>query len=73
MLLEQLYYMYYNIKPKTAPKGVTIMCFHMSYMYYYFSQILFKELAKIITMMDFIAQCSPHAKSHPTWEHYLFH
>jgi len=28
MLLEQLYYMYYNIRPKNAPKGVTIMCFH---------------------------------------------
>jgi hypothetical protein len=28
MLLEQLYYMYYNTKPKSARKGVTVMCFH---------------------------------------------
>lgn len=28
MLLEQLYCKYHNIKPKTAPKGVIIMCFH---------------------------------------------
>jgi hypothetical protein len=28
MLLEQLYYMYYNTRPKSAPKGVTIVCFH---------------------------------------------
>jgi len=28
MLLKQLYYMYYNIKPKSPPKGVAIMCFH---------------------------------------------
>ncbi len=28
MLLEQLYCMYYNIRPKNAPKGVTLMCFH---------------------------------------------
>ncbi len=27
--MEQLYYMYYNIKPKSAPKGFTIMCFHL--------------------------------------------
>ncbi len=28
--MEQLYYMYYNIKPKNALKGVTIVCFHPS-------------------------------------------
>ncbi len=28
MLLEQLYYMYYNTRPKSAPWGVTIVCFH---------------------------------------------
>jgi hypothetical protein len=27
-LLEQLYHMHYNIRPKSAPKGVTIMRFH---------------------------------------------
>ncbi len=29
MLLEQLYCMYYNTKPKSAPKRVTIICFHL--------------------------------------------
>jgi len=28
MLLGQLYYMYYNIKTKSAPKGITVVCFH---------------------------------------------
>jgi len=28
MLLEQLYYMYYNTKPKSVPKGVVVVCFH---------------------------------------------
>ncbi len=28
MLLEQLYCMYYNTKPKSGPKGVTLVCFH---------------------------------------------
>ncbi len=28
--LEQLYNMYYNTRPKNAPKGVTITCFHHS-------------------------------------------
>jgi hypothetical protein len=27
MLLEQLYYMYYNTRAKSAPKGVTIVFF----------------------------------------------
>jgi hypothetical protein len=29
MLLEYLYYMYYNTWPKNAPKGVTVVCFHL--------------------------------------------
>jgi hypothetical protein len=29
MLLEQLYYMYYNTRPKNAPKGISVMCFHI--------------------------------------------
>jgi hypothetical protein len=37
MLLEQLYYMYYNTKPKSAPKGVIVVCFHPKY------DILFME------------------------------
>jgi len=28
MFLEQLYYMYYNTRPKSAPKGVIIVYFH---------------------------------------------
>ncbi len=28
--LEQLYYMYYNTRPKSAPKGVIVTCFHPS-------------------------------------------
>jgi hypothetical protein len=28
ILVEQLYCIYYNIKSKSAPKGVTIVCFH---------------------------------------------
>ncbi len=28
MLLEQLYYMYYNTTPKSAPKRSIVMCFH---------------------------------------------
>jgi hypothetical protein len=28
MLLKQLYYKYYNIRPKSASKGVTVVCFH---------------------------------------------
>jgi hypothetical protein len=28
MLLEQLYYMYNNIKSKSVPKGVNVVCFH---------------------------------------------
>ncbi len=28
IFLEQLYCMYYNTRPKSAPKGVTIVCFH---------------------------------------------
>jgi len=30
MVLEQLYYMYYNTKPKSVPKGVIVVCFHPS-------------------------------------------
>ncbi len=29
MLLKQLYYMYYNTRPKNAPKGFIIVCFHL--------------------------------------------
>jgi hypothetical protein len=32
IILEQLYYMYYNMKPKTTPKGVIVMCFHPRYL-----------------------------------------
>ncbi len=28
IFLEQLYYIHYNTKPKSASKGFTIMCFH---------------------------------------------
>jgi hypothetical protein len=28
MLLKQLYYMYYNTKPKSFPKRFIVMCFH---------------------------------------------
>ncbi len=28
ILLEQLYYMYYNTRPKSVPKGIAIVCFH---------------------------------------------
>jgi hypothetical protein len=29
MLLEQLYFMYYNTRPKSAPKGVIVVRFHL--------------------------------------------
>jgi hypothetical protein len=29
MFLKQLYYVYYNIGPKSAPKGVIVVCFHL--------------------------------------------
>ncbi len=32
ILLKQLYYMYYNMRPKSAPNGVTVMCFHLRYL-----------------------------------------
>ncbi len=32
IFLQQLYYMYYNIRPKNAPNGVTVMCFHLRYL-----------------------------------------
>ncbi len=28
ILLVQLYYIYYNIRPKNAQKGVIVLCFH---------------------------------------------
>jgi hypothetical protein len=31
ILLEQFYCMYYNIRPKNVPKGVTVVCFHLSH------------------------------------------
>jgi hypothetical protein len=29
MILEQLYYMYYNNRPKSAPNGVIVVYFHL--------------------------------------------
>jgi hypothetical protein len=42
--LEQLYYMYYNTKPKNALKGVNVMCFHPIHAKYTIHAMTCKEL-----------------------------
>ncbi len=32
ILLKQLYYIYYDMRPKSAPNGVIVMCFHPKYL-----------------------------------------
>ncbi len=37
IILEQLYCINYNTRPKNAPKGVIVMCFHPAYVIITFS------------------------------------
>jgi hypothetical protein len=60
ILLEQIYYIYYNTKFKSVPKRVTIECFHPKIMILsmFYIIVYFEKLTKHITIgLDGVLHC----------------